>query len=112
MSESNKKNLNSGVSLLELLIAMTITMTLMTAAATLLASSVRMRSRENQKSDALADTQRALNIMSRELANAGFNMTNNGLVPADSGLNESSHSRQSQQARLRPWTFPTIRATA
>jgi len=87
MIESNKKNLNSGVSLLELLIAMTITMTLMTAAATLLASSVRMRTRENQKSDALADTQRALNIMSRELANAGFNMTNNGLVPADSGLN-------------------------
>ena len=87
MIESNKKNLNSGVSLLELLIAMTITMTLMTAAATLLASSVRMRTRENQKSDALADTQRALNIMSRELANAGFNMNNNGLVPADSGLN-------------------------
>lgn len=87
MIESNKKNPNSGVSLLELLIAMTITMTLMTAAATLLASSVRMRTRENQKSDALADTQRALNIMSRELANAGFNMTNNGLVPADSGLN-------------------------
>src|ERR687898_213498 len=88
MIESNKKNLNSGVSLLELLIAMTITMTLMTAAATLLASSVRMRTRENQKSDALADTQRALNIMSRELANAGFNLTNNGIVTADSGPNK------------------------
>ena len=86
MSTSNKKN--SGFSLLELLIAMAITMALMTAAATLLASSVRMRSRENQKSDALADTQRALNIMSRELANSGFNMTTNGLVPADSGINE------------------------
>lgn len=88
MTASNKKNPNSGVSLPELLIAMAITMTLMTAAASLLASSVRTRSRENQKSDALADTQRALNIMSREIANAGFNMTNNGLVPADSGLNE------------------------
>ena len=87
MSASNKKNLNSGFSLLELLIAMAITMTLMTAAATLLAGSVRMRSRENQKSDALADTQRALNIMSREIANSGFNLTNNGIVPADSGLN-------------------------
>ena len=43
--------------------------------------------RENQKSDALADTQRALNIMSREIANSGFNMTNNGIVVADSGLN-------------------------
>ena len=87
MSASNKKNPNRGFSLLELIIAMAITMTLMTAAATLLAGSVRMRNRENQKSDALADTQRALNIMSREIANSGFNLTNNGLVPADSGLN-------------------------
>ena len=87
MSASTKKNPNSGVSLLELLIAMAITMTLMTAAATLLAGSVRMRNRENQKSDALADTQRALNIMSREIANSGFNLTNNGIIAADSGLN-------------------------
>lgn len=87
MSAYNKKNPSSGFSLLELLIAMAITMTLMTAAATLLAGSVRMRNRENQKSDALADTQRAMNIMSREIANSGFNLTNNGLVPADSGLN-------------------------
>ena len=84
MSLSNRKT--AGFSLLELLIAMAITMTLMTAAATLLASALRMRSRENQKSDALADTQRALNIMSREIANAGFNLTNNGIVPTESGL--------------------------
>ena len=87
MSSLNKKPLSGGFSLLELLIAMAITMTLMTAAATLLASALRVRSRENQKSDALADTQRALNIMSREIANTGFNMTNNGIVDADSGLN-------------------------
>lgn len=87
MRVSKRKNLTAGFSLLELLIAMAITMTLMTAAATLLASALRMRSRENQKSDALADTQRALNIMSREIANAGFNLTNNGIVPAESGLN-------------------------
>jgi Tfp pilus assembly protein PilW len=87
MSSLNKKALSGGFSLLELLIAMAITMTLMTAAATLLASALRVRSRENQKSDALADTQRALNIMSREIANTGFNLTNNGIVDADSGLN-------------------------
>ncbi len=84
MSRSNNKNFTGGFSLIELLIAMAITMTLMTAAATLLASALRMRSRENQKSDALADTQRALNIMSREIANAGFNMMNNGIVPSES----------------------------
>ena len=84
MSSSNKKSSSGGFSLLELLIAMGITITLMTAASTLLSNSLRVRTRENQKSDALADTQRALNIMSREIANAGFNLTNNGIVAADS----------------------------
>jgi Tfp pilus assembly protein PilW len=88
MSSLNKQTRSDGFSLLELIIAMAITMTLMTAAATLLASALRVRSRENQKSDALADTQRALNIMSREIANAGFNLTNNGIVAAESGQNE------------------------
>src|ERR1043165_5185427 len=85
MSSPNKKATSGGFSLLELLIAMTITMALMTAASTLLAQALRVRSRENQKSDALADVQRALNIMSREIANTGFNMTGNGIVAADSG---------------------------
>ena len=88
MTSLNHKNTSGGFSLLELLIAMVITMALMTAATTLLANALRVRSRENQKSDALADTQRALNIMSREIANAGFNMTGNGIVAADSSLNE------------------------
>ena len=88
MSSSNHKNTSGGFSLLELLIAMVITMAMMTAASTLLANALRVRSRENQKSDALADTQRALNIMSREIANAGFNLTGNGIVAADSGINE------------------------
>src|SRR3954467_10938043 len=88
MSSLNNKNTSGGFSILELLIAMVITMALMTAASTLLANALRIRSRENQKSDALADTQRALNIMSREIANAGFNMTNNGIVAADSNLNK------------------------
>mgnify|MGYP003575483083 FL=1 len=83
MSSSNK----NGFSLLEVLIAVVITMALMTAASTLLANALRVRSRENQKSDALADTQRALNVMSREIANAGFNLTGNGIVAADSGAN-------------------------
>jgi prepilin-type N-terminal cleavage/methylation domain-containing protein len=83
MSSSNKKA-ESGFSLIELLIAMAVSITLMTVATSLLATALRSRTRENQKSDALADTQRALNIMSREIANAGFNMTNNGIVAADS----------------------------
>ena len=87
MSSLKKKNTEGGFSLLELVVALVITMALMTAAATLLANALRMRTRENQKSDALADTQRAINIMSREIANTGFNLTTNGIVAADSGLN-------------------------
>ena len=87
MSATNKQTSSSGFSLLELLIAMAVTLSLMVAATTLLASAMRIRSRENQKSDALADAQRALNIMSREIADAGFNLTNNGVVVADSGAN-------------------------
>ena len=88
MSSSNKQATSGGFSLLELIIAMAITMALMTAASTLLANALRVRSRENQKSDALADTQRAINIISREIANAGFNLNNNGIVVGDSGLNQ------------------------
>ena len=88
MSSSNKQATSGGFSLLELIIAMAITIALMTAASTLLANALRVRSRENQKSDALADTQRALNIISREIANAGFNLNNNGIVAGDSGPNQ------------------------
>jgi len=86
MTSLRAKKSSGGFSLLELLIAMAITITLMTAATTLLASALRMRSRENQKSDALADAQRALNILSREIADSGFNLNNNGIVASDSGL--------------------------
>jgi prepilin-type N-terminal cleavage/methylation domain-containing protein len=88
MSAANNKNSSRGFSIIELIIAMAITLTLMVAATTLMANALRIRSRENQKSDALADTQRALNIMSREIADSGFNLTNNGIVAADSGANK------------------------
>lgn len=80
------KNLKdqSGFSLLELTIAMAITLAVMTAASTLLATSLRTRTRENTRSDALASAQRALNIMTREIGNAGYGLTDNGIVVADS----------------------------
>ena len=86
MTSLRTKKSSGGFSLLELLIAMAITITLMTAATTLLAGALRTRSRENQKSDALADTQRALNILTREIADSGFNLNNNGIVAGNSGL--------------------------
>ncbi len=76
---------DAGFSLLELVIAMAVSLMLMGMASGLLAGSFNIRSRENQKSEAVADVQRALNIMTREIANSGFGLTNNGLVSPDSG---------------------------
>lgn len=74
----------TGFSLLELLIAMTITLAVMVAASTLLASSLRTRARENLRSEALAAAQRALSTMSREISNAGYGLSDNGIVTVDS----------------------------
>lgn len=87
MNKSNHKSSpQSGFSLLELLIAMTVTLIIMTIASNLLASSFTIRSRENRRSSAIADAQRALSIMSREIANAGYGLSTNGIVTGDSGL--------------------------
>lgn len=82
MAEPNARD--RGFSLVELLLAMTIVLTILGLTSSLLANSFNVRARENQKTDALADTQRALNIMTREIANAGFGLSNNGIVAADS----------------------------
>jgi prepilin-type N-terminal cleavage/methylation domain-containing protein len=74
----------AGFSLLELLIAMTVTLAVMVAASTLLATSLRTRARENVRSNALASVQRALSIMSREISNSGYGLADNGIVAADS----------------------------
>src|SRR5215207_88700 len=86
-----RSNNQAGFSLLEVIIAMGITITVMTLASTLLAAGFRVRSREDRKSDAVADVQRALNIMTREISNAGLKLpsglpavSTNGVVTDDS----------------------------
>jgi len=81
----------AGFSLLELIIAMSIVVVVMALSSSLLASGFNMRSREDRKSDAVADVQRALNIMTREISNSGFKLpaglpqiATNGIVTADS----------------------------
>jgi len=81
----SEARIEAGFSMLELLIAMTITLVVMAAATTLLATSLRIRTRENLRSNALASAQRSLNIMSREIGNTGYGLTDNGIVVADSG---------------------------
>jgi prepilin-type N-terminal cleavage/methylation domain-containing protein len=79
-----------GFSMIELIIAMAVTLTIMGLATTLLAGSFNARSREDRKSDAIADVQRALNIMTREISNSGMKLpanlpgiSTNGLVAGD-----------------------------
>lgn len=86
-----------GFSLIELTIAMTLTLIIAGASATLLSQSFRMRSREDNRSDAIADAQRALNIVSREIANSGFGLVDNGIVPGDTN-NESIRIRANLNA--------------
>ena len=89
MNKSHTKSSSqSGFSLLELVIGMSITLVIITIASILLASSFAIRGRENQRSSAIADAQRALNTMSREIANAGYGLSTNGIVAGDSGLTQ------------------------
>jgi type II secretory pathway pseudopilin PulG len=90
MRTEHKHN-EAGFSLIELIIAMGITVTVMGLSSSLLASAFWVRSREDRKSDAIADVQRALNIMTREISNSGLKLpsglptvSSNGIVTADS----------------------------
>lgn len=91
MSQQQKPSrANAGFSIFELIIAMTITLGVMGIASKMLVSGFNIRNRENSVSDAFADAQRALNIMSREIGNAGFRLTTNGIVAGDS---DATHIR-------------------
>src|SRR5947199_7959686 len=87
MQEQNSRaRADSGFSLIELMIAMAVTLAILVVSSQLILGALRVRARENQRSEALADAQRALYVMSREIANSGFGLADNGLVRADSGL--------------------------
>ena len=90
MRERNVKHRDAaGFSLIELLIAMSVTIVVMGIATTMIARSLNVRARENRRTEAMADSQRALNLMSREVANSGFRMRTNGIVWQDSDNDKS-----------------------
>ncbi len=84
MRADNAKKSEAGYTLAELTVAMVITLILVGLAGKFLEGAFNVRFREDERSVALADAQRALNIMSREIANSGFGLSNNGLVGPDS----------------------------
>lgn len=94
MQNRRSKN-QAGFSIIELILAMTITITVLGLASSILAGAFKIRSREDRKSDGIADVQRALNIMTREISNSGLKIptglskvSTNGVVAGDSN-NES-----------------------
>lgn len=101
----------SGFSLIELIIAMTITLVILGIATTLLARALNIRTRANDNVDAMADAERALNIMSREIAQAGFNLTDNGIVDGDSVTDANGNSTIRIRANLNKFDT-TANATA
>jgi hypothetical protein len=83
---------------MELLVAMCVMMVITGAATSLLVGAFNVRSREDQRTEAIGDARRALNILSRELANSGYQLPAgltytsagggalvpaNGLIPGD-----------------------------
>jgi prepilin-type N-terminal cleavage/methylation domain-containing protein len=70
----------AGFSLIELMLAMAVTLTMMTLASKVLMECFNIRTHQDARSDTIADVQRALNIISREVGGAGFGLTNNGVV--------------------------------
>jgi Tfp pilus assembly protein PilW len=92
------RNREAGFSLMELLVAMCVMMVITGAATSLLVGAFNVRSREDRRTDAIGDARRALNILSRELANSGYQLPAgltymsaagsafvppNGLIPGD-----------------------------
>ena len=101
MRRRNSKAGNAaGFSLIEMVIAMTVTLVVMGIASTLLARAFNVRKHEDQRSDALADAQRTLNMMSHEIANAGFNLTTNGIIDSDSGVDANGNGSIRVRANL------------
>ncbi|HEX8632793.1 MAG TPA: hypothetical protein VF703_01425 [Pyrinomonadaceae bacterium] len=80
------KNGEAGFSIMELLVAMCVMMVITGAATSLLVGAFNVRSREDQRTEAIADARRALNIMTRELSNSGY------LLPPGLTYNSSAGS--------------------
>ncbi len=73
-----------GFSLIELIGAMVLTLVILGVAVATFSSALSSREREASKTDAITSTQAALNIMSREIGNSGYGLTDNGIIIADS----------------------------
>ena len=92
MKQIERSKNNAGFSIIELIISMTVILLCLGIISTLIGQAFSIRARESQKTDALTSAQAALNVISREISNAGFGIytgtgtrtASNGIVSADS----------------------------
>ena len=75
---------SSGFSLIELVISLVLTVIVLGGAVAVYTTALGTRERESGRVDAINSAQAALSVMSREIGNAGYGLTNdNGLVVGD-----------------------------
>src|SRR5688572_22672847 len=93
--QTKRSQNEAGFSLIVLILALGTGLTMLTLSCRLLAAGFNMRSREDRKSAAIADVQRALNIMTREISNSGLKLpsglpaiASNGVVTNDTDSDE------------------------
>ena len=96
-----------GFSLLELMIAMTITLIMVSLAFSLLAQSLNHKMRDEAQVSALADANQSLSRISQEIGNAGFGLSSNGLVAADCAK-EKIRIRANLNALMKQTTSGTV----
>src|SRR5690606_22440722 len=78
----------AGHTLIELLLAMGISLIILGAAVTVFSGALSTRQRELARTDAITSAQAALNIMTREIGNSGYGLSGtNGLVLSDTNTN-------------------------
>jgi len=86
-TECDKWASQRGFSLVELIISTVISLVILAAGVGVFTSALSTRTRESSKTDAITSAQAALNIMSREIGNSGYGLTDNGIV-TDSTANK------------------------
>lgn len=103
-----KKPNEGGFSLIELLISVAVMLIVLAVASGLFGRALGVRARESRKTDALTSAQAALSVMSREIGNAGFGISdpsdhripNNGIIVADSNW-DSDADGKSERIHIR-----------
>ncbi|NNE66163.1 MAG: prepilin-type N-terminal cleavage/methylation domain-containing protein [Pyrinomonadaceae bacterium] len=75
---------DAGYSLIELIVSLVLSLIILGGAVTVFSSALGSRTRETSTGDAVTSAQAALNIVSREVGNAGYGLVTNGIVLTDS----------------------------